>query len=233
MIFLINSINNSTATSSHNATAPNGVLDISNLQLLILLLSLVLVIFISHLLSLHIDKHLAIAATRCFLQLGALGFILVPILFFNNAPLVVVYIIFMMFVAAVEAASRPPYFFDSLLIVCFLSIFLTVSIFGIFTFFLVLRTGLDAQYAIPIVGMITGSAMSAVSVSVSNIVTNFAERKEEVEIFLALGATRWEAALQVIRSSVILGLTPTLNQMSVTGLVSIPGMFSFSAFHQQ
>lgn len=45
-------------------------------------------------------------------------------------------------------------------------------------------------------------------------------------MLLALGASRWEAASDVICRSMEVSMTPMLNQMSVVGLVSIPGMMT-------
>lgn len=215
-------------TASHGLT-PNGVVTVSNLQLASLIMCLVVVLFASHQLDLGVERKLGVAAVRCLIQLAALGLVLVPIIMYNYPPLILGYITLMMLISAVEASARPPYVFDAMVVVCFVSITATVALFGTFTFTVVLSTGLDAQYAIPIVGMITGQAMSAVSVSISNLVTEFAERKSNVEVLLALGASRWEACYDILRSSVILGLTPTLNTMSVTGLVSIPGKASVYA----
>jgi hypothetical protein len=47
-----------------------------------------------------------------------------------------------------------------------------------------------------------------------------------VERLLALGATRWEATRAPVSRAVRLAMTPLLNQMSVVGLVSIPGMMT-------
>lgn len=212
-------------TSMSQEVAPNGVVIVSNLQLLTLVFCIVLVFLASQRLKLDVERRLAVAAIRCVIQLALLGLILVPILLYNKPLIVLAYITLMMLVAAVEAAVRPPFMFDAMVTVCFVSITTTVFIFGAFCFIVVLRTGLEAQYAIPITGMITGQAMSAVSVAISNLVTEFAERKANIEILLSLGASRWEASYEIVRSSVILGLTPTLNTMSVTGLVSIPGAF--------
>lgn len=210
-----------TGTSEH--VTDNGVVELSYAQLATLVLSLSVVLIVSYRLSLDVEKHLIVGAIRCFIQLSALGFILVPIIKRNYSPLVFLYIILMLFVAAVEASSRPTYVFDSLFLVCFVSIALAVTTLGVFTFTLVIPVGLDAQYAIPIIGMITGNAMSAVSVTISNIVNNLAEHKHDVELLLALGATRWEASMSVLKSSIKLGMTPMLNMMHVTGLVAIPG----------
>lgn len=208
-------------TSEH--VTDNGVVELSYGQLATLVLSLSVVLIVGYRLSLEIEKQLIVGAIRCFIQLSALGLILVPIIKHNYSPLVLFYIMLMLFVAAVEASSRPTYAFDSLFLVCFVSIATAVTTLALFTFTIVLPIGLDAQYAIPIIGMITGNAMSAVSVTISNIVNNLAEHKQDVELLLALGATRWEAAMSVIKSSIKLGLTPMLNMMNVTGLVAIPG----------
>ena len=201
----------------------NGVVIISNLQLAALLAALAVVIAISLVLSMGIEKRVIVASLRCFIQLGALGLILVPIITLNNPLLVLAYILFMIMVGASEASSRTAYFFDALPVVCFAALATGVSIFGTYTFSVVLSTGFDAQYAIPIVGMLTGSAIVTVSLTISNLVTTFAEQSQEIELLLALGATRWEASNETLRKSVTMGLIPMLTFLSVTGLVSIPG----------
>ncbi|CAN8074750.1 unnamed protein product [Agarophyton chilense] len=216
----------STAKDSSEPLTANGVVELTYLQLSFLLLSLAVVVFTSQRLSLDIETQLGVGALRCFVQLSALGLVLVPIIKYNNPPLVLAYIVFMMFIAAIEASSRPPYIFDALFIVCFVCIATTVSLFALFTFSIIVPVGLDAQYVIPVVGMIAGNSMSAVSVAVSAIVTNLAEHKHDVELLLAMGATRWEASMNVVKSGIKLGLTPTLNTMSVAGLVAIPGMMT-------
>lgn len=50
--------------------------------------------------------------------------------------------------------------------------------------------------------------------------------KDRVEIMLALGATRMEAARSVLQRALLVALTPVLNQLSVVGIVSIPGMMT-------
>ena len=47
--------------------------------------------------------------------------------------------------------------------------------------------------------------------------------KDQVERLLALGASRSEATSDLLTRSTKLAMTPLLNQMSVVGLVSIPG----------
>jgi putative ABC transport system permease protein len=51
-------------------------------------------------------------------------------------------------------------------------------------------------------------------------------RRDRVEMALALGATRWEAARDPARQAARAGMIPTLNQMAVVGVVSLPGMMT-------
>ena len=50
--------------------------------------------------------------------------------------------------------------------------------------------------------------------------------KGRIELLLALGATRMEASRETMQRCLVLALTPVLNQMSVMGVVSIPGMMT-------
>ena len=61
-----------------------------------------------------------------------------------------------------------------------------------------MRVGLAAQYAIPMCGMLMGNTMSGVSQALNSLLIEFAEQPENIELLLALGATRGEALTQVI-----------------------------------
>lgn len=74
--------------------------------------------------------------------------------------------------------------------------------------------------------MLLGNATSGVAVALSSILSGLKDGAAVVEARLALGATRWEATNELLRRSVNMGLTPVLNQMSIIGLVSIPGMMT-------
>ena len=84
----------------------------------------------------------------------------------------------------------------------------------------------EPQYLIPVAGMVVGNAISAFSLAADRFMSAMKQRSDEVSLRLALGATRFEAALPLIREAVVAGLTPSLNQMSVVGLVSIPNMMT-------
>jgi putative ABC transport system permease protein len=58
------------------------------------------------------------------------------------------------------------------------------------------------------------------------LLERFSEHQAIVEMELSHGATRWEAARDVVRESVRKGMIPTINAMMVVGVVSLPGMMT-------
>jgi ABC-type iron transport system FetAB permease component len=71
-----------------------------------------------------------------------------------------------------------------------------------------------------------GNTISGISVGLGVVIDELSAGANRVEKLLALGATRWEATRAPVRRAVRLAMTPLLNQMSVVGLVSIPGMMT-------
>jgi len=180
----------------------------------------------SRALGLGIERDAAVAALRCAVQLSALGFVLVPIFRTDSPPLSLFWAVLMASVAALEAAARPAlrypqmrrHVFAAVLTAAFLTLF-----WGLFA---VLRVGLAARYTIPLMGMFLGNTSGSVAVTLTQITTALADGAAGVEARLAMGASRWEATRPALQASIRLGLTPVINQMSIMGLVSVPGMMT-------
>lgn len=79
---------------------------------------------------------------------------------------------------------------------------------------------------IPTMGMLLGNAMSGMAVALSSCLSSVGSRKEQIETYLAFGASRWEAGQSIAIEAVRLSMLPTINQMSVIGLIAIPGMMT-------
>src|SRR3546814_6990234 len=84
----------------------------------------------------------------------------------------------------------------------------------------------DPRYAIPLLGMILGNAMTGVSLGLDTLTTGAWREKAAIEARLALGATRREAFRTVTRGALGTALIPIVNAMSAAGLVSLPGMMT-------
>src|SRR4029077_4456516 len=79
---------------------------------------------------------------------------------------------------------------------------------------------------IPLLGMILGNCMTGIALGLNTLTTSLMLRRASVEAQLMLGATRWDAAAPVTRNALRSALMPTINSMSATGLVSLPGMMT-------
>ena len=84
----------------------------------------------------------------------------------------------------------------------------------------------DPRYAIPLLGMILGNAMTGVSISLERLLTSAERERPAIEARLSLGHTISEAMSTVRRDAVRSGLIPTINAMSAAGLVFLPGMMT-------
>ena len=84
----------------------------------------------------------------------------------------------------------------------------------------------NPQYLIPILAMLIGNSVSAITIGLDTCLSHFKEGREQVESLLIRGATKWEASRGVITESVRAALAPFLNQISVIALAFLPGMMS-------
>jgi putative ABC transport system permease protein len=82
----------------------------------------------------------------------------------------------------------------------------------------------QAETVIPLLGMVLGNSVSAVSLATERFESELRSERDRIELRLALGATARQAALPALRAAVRAALTPIINNMMIAGIVSIPGM---------
>ena len=75
-------------------------------------------------------------------------------------------------------------------------------------------------------GMLLGNCINGVALSLDRALTSLTEQADEVDLLLAFGATCGEATRHPVRDAVRVGAVPTMNSLSVIGIVSIPGMMT-------
>ncbi|GIL79762.1 hypothetical protein Vretifemale_9065, partial [Volvox reticuliferus] len=184
--------------------------------------------FISLRFKLGLHTQLVIASIRMVVQLSLLGYILVPIFTYDKWWLVLLYAVFMLLIASLEAVQRPSYTFQGVLTNTLLAMATSSGLLLSYMVLMVLglRPVWEAQYIIPLLGMLLGNATSAVSVGLSTVLEDLASNRAVIEHLLALGANRFEATDEAVRRALKVSMTPLLNQMSVMGIVSIPGMMT-------
>lgn len=175
-----------------------------------------------------VTRSIAWAAIRMVVQLSAIGFVL-RWLFNNDQPIAVAAALFIMIAAAaITAVRRPTRTFPragilsfAVLAVCGLGMTL-----GAVVAVLDPAPWYSPVVLIPILGMVLGNGLTGISLCIGDLLDNLAENRGRIEMDLAHGATRWEAARDPIAQSVRRGMVPITNAMSVVGIVSLPGMMT-------
>lgn len=84
----------------------------------------------------------------------------------------------------------------------------------------------DPPTVIPLLGMVLGNSVSGVALAAERLDSDLRAERDRVELRLALGATSGQAATPALRAAVAAALTPTVNSMTIAGIVSIPGMMT-------
>ena len=82
----------------------------------------------------------------------------------------------------------------------------------------------DPRTVLPMLGMILGNTVTAISLAAERFDADLRADRDLVELRLSLGATARQAATPALRAAVAASLSPILNNMSLAGIVAIPGM---------
>jgi len=85
---------------------------------------------------------------------------------------------------------------------------------------------LDAQYAIPIGGMILGNCLRADIIGIKSFYDSIRTSEKAFLHALSQGATLHEAVRPFLRNAFLAAMTPTVATMATIGLVALPGMMT-------
>lgn len=187
--------------------------------------SLVLVtLFFSYWQKLKLEKEIIIGIIRAVIQLTIVGYVLEYIFGLKSSVFTTFLLIFMIFNAAYNAAKRG----HDVKNVFYIS-FLSISI-GTIVTLAILIISKTIQYEpyqiIPVSGMIIGNAMVALGLCYRQIVSDFKNKRDEVETKLSLGADILPSSINIIRDCIKTGMLPTIDSAKTLGIVSLPGMMT-------
>ncbi|KAF9072290.1 hypothetical protein BDP27DRAFT_1217764 [Rhodocollybia butyracea] len=183
----------------------------------------------SYVFDLGVQVSLLVAAIRCVVQLAIVGTLLQKV-FEMDSPWAVAGVAFLLnlmgtFETVVnKSKNRHRHMFPSVLL-SMLASTIPISIIGVRFALSVTKFWEPSQY-IPVVGMLCGSTINGVVISTTYILKTMQENRDRVEMYLAFGASRMEACKPILVDALRIALTPTINQMSVLGIISIPGMMT-------
>ncbi|MBO1517750.1 ABC transporter permease [Psychrobacter halodurans] len=191
--------------------------------------SLILVVLmVSWRLRLHLTKTLLMAALRTVVQLSFIGLILAWVFAREQWYEVLSILTIMTLIAGSAAKNRVKRRYNGL----FIDTLLAVSVSAVLVTAIAIMVILDVQpwytpqFVIPILGLILGNSLTAISLTSNQLINAFYEQQARIEMMLSLSATPFEAVHEQVRTAIINGMTPTLNSMLVVGVVSLPGMMT-------
>ncbi len=201
---------------------------LTNLDLTIVAILVLIAGVVSVLLRLRLEKQLAIAAVRTVVQLMLVGYVL-KIVFQSDSPFTLLAVIAVMVTFASRAAiGRTSRSIRGITGMTFGTLLLSGLLVTLSVTELVLNINpwYAPRYVIPLLGMVIGNGMTGVSLCLDMLFETCSEKRAEIEMELSLGATRWEAALEPLRQAIRRGMIPLINSMMTIGIVSLPGMMT-------
>ncbi|WP_158023586.1 ABC transporter permease [Domibacillus antri] len=198
--------------------------DISSGSLLAAFLFMTVPLWLSYKQQLGISKDIVIASIRAFVQLMGIGY-LITLVFSIKSPVVFTLLILLMIIIAARTCARRGGVFHHSFRIAFFAI-ITAEIVSVIIWILFDIVSYEAQYILPMSGMIIGSSMVAVSLTFDRLKREFDSTKEMIMGKLALGATNRQASQDLIEAEVKASLIPNVGAMKVIGLVQLPGMMT-------
>jgi putative ABC transport system permease protein len=87
-----------------------------------------------------------------------------------------------------------------------------------------------ARYALAIGGIVIGNSMSIATIGGRRLLESVDDRWDDVEGWLALGATPRQSTAALAKQAIYSALIPTTDQTRTTGLVTLPGAFVGAIF---
>ncbi|MGM3305420.1 ABC transporter permease [Anabaena sp. WFMT] len=201
-------------------------LDIVDLALAVALIAIAL--GLSAWEKLGLELNLALATGRTILQLIVLGYVLDFIFAVDNVWAVLAILTIMLTITAIVARNRISQKIPQVLPLVWGAIFISTALTLLYTNFLIIQPDrwYEPRYLIPLAGILIGNGMNAAAVAGERLVNAINQFPTEIETHLSLGATPQQAISPYRKDAIRAALLPTLNQMMLIGMVTIPAFTS-------
>lgn len=190
-------------------------------------LFIIIAIAISSYLRLGLSKEFLISAIRSVVQLSFVGLILAWVFSRSEWYFILGILSIMTIIASYSAMGRTKYPYKGLFFDTILALSIGAMSITFITIIFILKSDWHTpKVVIPILGMILGNTLTAISLTMAELINHLHHNQAKINAFLALSASPKEALADAIKSSIKNGMTPTINSLMVVGLVSLPGMMT-------
>ncbi|MGV8906925.1 MAG: ABC transporter permease [Acetobacterium sp.] len=205
-----------------------GVEQISFYTPLYLILFIIPMVIINYKMKITMNRRLVYSLFRMTIQLVLVGFFLQYIFLFNNPWVNTAYVLFMIVAAAISTVKTCDLTIKNqfLPIVLGFGIPNVIMILFINQYVIGLNNIFDAQYYIPLMGMLLGNSLSGNIIGVNAFYNGLRKNERQYYYRLGLSANQWEATLPWYKEAVAACLNPSIASTETVGLVFLPGMMT-------
>ncbi|EPR44706.1 Conserved hypothetical protein CHP00245 [Desulfovibrio sp. X2] len=177
---------------------------------------------------LGLERDLVVGTIRTFAQLFLMGYVLTFVFSVHNPALVALVFVVMVASAAHIVRGRVKERKVNVTVPVFVSMFASYFVVSVLVTGVIVqaRPWWQPEYFIPLSGMVVGNSMTAIALALDRLLSELRDKRERVEMLLALGADMREASADAVREALHAGVMPSVNSMMGVGLVFIPGMMT-------
>ncbi len=206
----------------------DGLIELDPIDLVWALGMMAIAIGLSSWQRLGLEFSLALATGRTIVQLLVVGYVLAIIFAINHPIPVLGILLVMLIIATITARNRIGKKIPQNVLIVFASLFFSTALTLGYTNLLIIQpaTWYEPQYLIPLAGMVLGNALNGAAIAGERLVSTMSSSRLEIETHLSLGASPQQAVATYRKEAIRAGLIPTLNQMMVVGIVTLPGMMT-------
>ena len=200
-------------------------IDITYTHLLIGLLLLFIPFFYLRIFKTKLLKPAIIGVVRMLVQMSLVGVYLKYLFLWDNLWINLLWIVIMVFVAGESAVKRTKLKRRMLLLPISIGFLCSALLIGLYFIGIVLRVDnvFSAQYFIPISGILMGNMLTSNVIAINTFYNGLKREQQFYRYILGNGGTRNEAQAPFIREAVSKAFSPLIANISVMGLVSLPG----------
>ncbi len=180
---------------------------------------------------LGLAKRLIVGALRAVVQLTLIGYLLVWLFDTRRWYFVIGVLLVMVVTATFAATGRQPgggSMQRRLRPICFAAILIGsgLTIAYVTAVVVDVTPWYNPRYLIPLFGMIVGNAMNGAALAAERLRSEMEHTRAQIEALLALGASPQQASAEPARRAIVAAMIPTINSLTVVGVVSLPGMMT-------
>lgn len=171
--------------------------------------------------GLDLEKDIAVAVVRAFVQLAAVGLVINFIFGLDSLAYVLLLLAAMVVVAGWTSARRAAGVAGALPLATGAIGIAAAATLGLLLLLHIVPP--TARYLIPLGGMVIGNSMNTASLTLTRVRDDVSSRRQQIEAALALGATSAQAMSPILKSSLKSAMIPLIDSTKTAGIIFLPG----------